>query len=144
MTPPIRFFYQIKSFQVRQAKTLKFFISNTLFRKEKVEIREVRIIFCNDKQLLKINRDFLKHDYYTDIITFNFSSNNKALEAELYISIERVKDNALTSSVSFSEELHRVIFHGCLHLCGYNDKTSQQIKKIRKMENHYLRLYLTK
>lgn len=144
MTTPIRFFYQIVSFQFRQRKILKRFLSNTLFRKEGIEVGEIRIIFCNDKQLLRINQKFLKHDYYTDIITFNFSNNKEPLEAELYISIERVRENARNSSVSFSEELHRVIFHGCLHLCGFNDKTSQQIMKIRRKEDHYLRLYFNK
>jgi probable rRNA maturation factor len=144
MNTPIRFFYQIASFQFGQRKMLKCFLSNTLFRKEGIVIKEVRIIFCNDNQLLRINQNFLNHNYYTDIITFNFSNNKESLEAELYISIERVKDNARSSSVSFLEELHRVIFHGCLHLCGYNDKTSQQIKKIRSKEDHYLRLYFNK
>ena len=91
--------------------------------------------------MLEINRNFLQHDFYTDIITFPLSTGSDPIQAELYISIDRVRDNAKQGAVSFKEELHRVIFHGCLHLTGYGDKSSQQIKKMREREDHYLRLY---
>lgn len=113
-----------------------------LFKKEGCMLRSLNVIFCTDDALLVINRDFLNHDYYTDIITFPINKDKSGLEAELYISIDRVKENAKEGKVSFKEELHRVIFHGCLHLVGYNDKSSQQIKKMREREDHYLRLYL--
>lgn len=109
---------------------------------EQCVLSNLNIIFCTDKALLQINRDFLQHDYYTDIITFPINQSKASIEAELYISIDRIRDNAKTAAVSFKEELHRVIFHGCLHLTGYNDKSSQQIKKMREREDHYLRLYL--
>lgn len=112
-----------------------------LFKKEGKALAGLNIIFCTDEGLLQINRQFLQHDYYTDIITFPLSSGKEPIEAEIYISIDRVKDNAKTERVSFQTELHRVIFHGCLHLTGYNDKSSQQIKKMREAENKYLRLY---
>ena len=113
-----------------------------LFKKEGCMLRSLNVIFCTDDALLVINRDFLNHDYYTDIITFPINKDKSSVEAELYISIDRVKENAKEGNVSFKEELHRVIFHGCLHLVGYNDKSSQQIKEMREREDHYLRLYL--
>lgn len=136
----IHFFYQDTSFHFPQRNALKQFIEK-LFRKEGKKLASLNIIFCTDKALLQINQQFLQHDYYTDIITFPLSPKGEPVEAELYISVDRVKDNAVTGGLSFKAELHRVIFHGCLHLTGYNDKSSQQIKTIREREDHYLRLY---
>jgi len=134
------FFYQGVRFRFLNRNTLKVFIEK-LFRLERKQLKQLNVIFCTDEALLKINREFLKHDYYTDIITFPLSSEGQPVEAELYISIDRVRENAKKQEINFSMELHRVIFHGCLHLTGYNDKSSQQIKKIREREDHYLRLY---
>ena len=99
-------------------------------------------IFCADEYLLQVNRDFLKHDYYTDIISFDLSKDNKLVDGEIYISIDRVRDNATELGLSFSEELHRVIFHGALHLCGFKDKLPKDIKLMRSKEDHYLSKYL--
>ncbi len=140
-TSNVNFFYQNVRFTFTNRVALKQQINN-LFLKEKCKLSNLNIIFCSDKALLQINRDFLQHDYYTDIITFPINQSKASIEAELYISIDRVKDNAKLAAVSFKEELHRVVFHGCLHLTGYNDKSSQQIKKMREREDHYLRLYL--
>jgi probable rRNA maturation factor len=107
-------------------------------------VEQIRIIFCTDEQLLAINRQFLQHNYFTDIITFPFSGKGQPLEAELYISIDRIRTNAADWQTTVQRELHRVIFHGVLHLCGYNDKSSQQIKKMREREDYYLRLYFGK
>jgi probable rRNA maturation factor len=134
------FFYQDVSFSFSNRTFVKSFL-NKLFTKEGHKLNELNIIFCTDEALLEINRTFLQHDYYTDIITFPLSTGSEPIQAELYISIDRVRDNAKQSGVSFKEELHRVIFHGCLHLAGYGDKSSQQIKKMREREDHYLRLY---
>jgi rRNA maturation RNase YbeY len=142
-TSNVNFFYQEVQFSFTNRVELKVFI-NKLFKSEKCRLSNLNIIFCTDEALLQINRDFLQHDYYTDIITFPINQAKASIEAELYISIDRVKDNAKAATVSFKEELHRVIFHGCLHLAGYNDKSSQQIKKMREREDHYLRLYLKK
>ncbi len=98
-------------------------------------------IFCTDEYLLEINRSYLKHDYYTDIITFDLSENISSCIGELYISIDRVKDNANTHAADTNTELHRVIFHGILHLCGYGDKSEQEIVIMRRKENYYLRQY---
>nr|WP_294905548.1 rRNA maturation RNase YbeY [uncultured Lacibacter sp.] len=139
-TAVVNFFYQEVQFSFAKRRQLKKFL-NTIFRKEGLILAELNVIFCTDEALLEINRNFLKHDYYTDIITFPLSLKSEPIVAELYISIDRVKDNAKTGAVSFKQELHRVIFHGCLHLAGYGDKSSQQIKKMREREDHYLRLY---
>ena len=119
---------------------LKFFIAS-LFKKERKKLAEIHYIFCSDDYLLEVNRQFLQHDYYTDIITFNLSEPGQAINAEIYISVDRVRDNAHQFSSSLKEELHRVIFHGALHLCGYGDKSSQQKKEMRKMEDKYISLY---
>lgn len=136
----VNFFYQDVSFSFTNRTILKDFLKN-LFSKEGQKLSELNIIFCTDDALLEINRTFLQHDYYTDIITFPISEGSEPIQAELYISIDRVRDNAKQGGVSFKEELHRVIFHGCLHLSGYGDKSSQQIKKMREREDYYLRLY---
>jgi rRNA maturation RNase YbeY len=90
---------------------------------------------------LTLNRQFLHHDYYTDILSFPLSGPGDPLVAEIYISIDRVRDNAGNHQASFREELHRVIFHGILHFCGYKDTSSADIKKIRGMEDKYLKTY---
>jgi len=140
-TARVNFFYQDIQFTFRQRTELKHFLKK-LFKNEGCELDALNIIFCTDEALLNINRKFLKHDYYTDIVTFPFSEKDEPIVAELYISIDRVRDNALQAGVYFRDELLRVVFHGCLHLTGYGDKSSQQIKKMREREDHYLRLYL--
>ena len=112
-----------------------------LFLKERKKISNIKYIFCSDKQLIIINNTFLKHDYYTDVISFNLARPKEDIEAEIYISIDRVRENAINEGVSYKEELHRVIFHGTLHLCGYNDKKGEEIARMRKTENKYLKLY---
>ncbi|OUS01618.1 rRNA maturation RNase YbeY [Flavobacteriales bacterium 33_180_T64] len=98
---------------------------------------EVNYIFCDDDYLHKINVEFLDHDSLTDIISFDYSI-GKELHGDVYISIERVVDNAKDFNVEFFEELHRVIIHGLLHYCGYKDKTEEDAKLMRAKENHYL------
>lgn len=112
-----------------------------LCKKEGIVVQEIRIIFCDKKTLRAINRQFLQHDYDTDIITFPFSSPNEAVEAELYISFPKIKEQAKEWSCSIKEELHRVIFHGVLHLCGYKDKKKKELEAMREKERQYLELY---
>ncbi|MCZ2223574.1 MAG: rRNA maturation RNase YbeY [Chitinophagales bacterium] len=116
---------------------LKLFVEN-LFKKEKISLKSICYIFCSDEFLLNINQQFLQHDYYTDIITFCLSEKEEPIEAEAYISVDRVKENAKTNNVSYKRELERVIFHGALHLCGYKDKKKVEIKQMREKENYYL------
>ena len=98
---------------------------------------DLSFIFTTDESLLKINIEFLGHDYYTDVITFDYSENNFT-HGEVYISIETVKENAKRYKVTFNEELERVMIHGCLHLIGYDDKTEEQKKEMRNMEDRWL------
>ena len=98
---------------------------------------DITFVFCSDEELLGVNKEFLNHDYYTDIITFDYSEGS-VISGDLFISIDRVKENALSFNVQITEELHRVAFHGVLHLLGYNDKTEAEVIIMRSKENHYL------
>lgn len=118
---------------------LKSFIES-LFKKEKKQLASLNYIFCSDQRLLEINRQYLQHDYFTDIITFELSADAATL-GEIYISIDRVRDNAKSLGVSFKSELHRVIFHGALHLCGYGDKKKEEQVVMRQREDYWLGRY---
>jgi len=134
-------FHQLVPVTVKDKKRLKAFIFS-LFKKEGKLLANMNIIFCSDEYLLEINKQHLQHDFYTDIITFDLSERkNGPITAELYISIDRVKDNALIQTTKLSDEIHRVIFHGSLHLCGYGDKSRKDIIIMRAKEEEYLRLY---
>ena len=111
-----------------------------LFEQEKQPLRTLQYIFCSDDYLLRINRDFLQHDYYTDIITFQLGEapDTLGVEGEIYISIDRVRDNARTLGIPVKQELLRVIFHGALHLCGYKDKTPKEESLMRAKEEEYM------
>lgn len=139
----IQFSFQRK-FSLTQRRELKDFLKR-LSKKERVVFNEVQFVFCDDASILSINQQFLKHNYYTDIITFNLTApGQKGIDAEIYISIDTVKSNAALFHNSFKSEIHRVIFHGILHLCGYNDKTQMQQKEMRAKEDYYLQLYFSK
>ena len=109
---------------------------------EKVRLETLNYIFCTDKELLEINRQYLQHDYYTDIITFELSAKGEPVVGDIFISIERVKENALNRGEPIYKELLRVIFHGVLHLCGHKDKKAEQKKMMRQLEDTYLKAYL--
>ncbi len=100
-------------------------------------------IFCSDEYLLQINREHLKHDFYTDIITFDLSETGRQTIGEIYISIDRVREDAGYLGVTIKEELHRVIFHGALHLCGYKDKTPKHARQMRAAEDRCLAAYFS-
>jgi rRNA maturation RNase YbeY len=112
----------------------------SLFKKEKTQLQSLNYIFCSDDYLLEINKSYLSHNYYTDIITFDLSEGQGTI-GEIYISLDRVRDNAAQFKTSFKQELHRVIFHGALHLCGYKDKTKADQKLIREREDYWLKKY---
>ena len=133
------FFFQDVQIALRDRTRLKRFIGS-IVSKEGKKLGSLNIIFCTDAALLAVNRQFLQHDYFTDIITFDLSGGSH-IEAEIYISTDRVKDNARSLNVSVKSELHRVIFHGVLHLCGFGDKTKAAKTKMTAMENHYLNQY---
>lgn len=141
-TPPINFhFLEPISFTQR---TLAKEVIRDLFKKERTTLEQLRYIFCSDEYLLQINKEHLNHNYYTDIITFDLSETSNATIGEIYISVDRVRDNAQNYEVSFKHELLRVIFHGALHLCGYKDKSTKEEQLMRKAEDKYLKYYLSK
>ncbi len=134
------FFFQGVKISLAKRTQLKKYIQS-IFKREGKELMSINYIFCTDKALLEINRQFLTHDFYTDIITFGLSEKGTPIQSEIYISVDRVKDNARQLGVSFKSELHRVIFHGVLHLCGYKDKSRRDLEKMRGKEEFYLKKY---
>ena len=136
----VKFFFQETKITLSGRNRLKQFVED-LFKVEKKTLVSINYIFCSDANLLAINQQFLKHDYYTDVITFNLSNNPAVVEGEIYISVDRIRENAQNLGVKLKKELHRVIFHGALHLCGYMDKTTLEKNKMTKAEDKYLRLY---
>jgi rRNA maturation RNase YbeY len=133
----IHFHYLVPPFHFPDRTKLKAFLLR-LCKKEGAAVRQVNYIFCSDAYLLDINVRYLKHDTLTDIITFQLSEKDEALVSDIYISINRVRENARQFTTTFQKELHRVIFHGALHLCGYKDKTQEQSRLMRKKESFYL------
>lgn len=98
---------------------------------------EINYIFCDDEYLLQVNREYLKHDYYTDVITFDYVK-GKTISGDIFVSLPRIFDNAETLSKDFESEFFRVLAHGLLHLCGYKDKTDEEIAEMRSKEDYYL------
>lgn len=112
-----------------------------IFKKEKQKAEALSIVFCSDEYLLTINQNYLKHNTYTDIISFNYAEKTDPVNGELYISMDRVRENASLFKTTVEEERARVIFHGILHFCGYKDKTAEQKIIMRSMEDRYLKVY---
>jgi rRNA maturation RNase YbeY len=130
-----------KGTSLRSRTQLKAFI-NKLCLKEGVQIETLQYVFCSDKFLLDINKKYLNHNFYTDIISFDLSDQKGRLIGDVYISIDRVKENAKTEGNLYTHELLRVIFHGALHFCGYKDKKPADVKTMRAMEDKWLKAYL--
>jgi len=135
----IRFFTEDIHFTLKNKTKIRQWITATIHHHHK-QIHSINYIFTSDNYILTINKDYLNHDTFTDIITFNHSSNPEQIETDIFISIPRVKANSHQLKISFTEELHRVMIHGILHLLGYNDKTTTERQEMRKKENHYLAL----
>lgn len=132
----IEIFYEdIKALKLRKNHIKKYI--KYLIIKEKQQNGDISLILCSDKYLLDININYLNHNYFTDIITFNYVEDN-VISGDLFISIDRVKENAKEYDVSWMKELYRVIFHGLLHLIGYNDKTEDEKKIMKEKEDLYL------
>jgi len=138
----INFFLENVGLDLRHRKRLRKVIEY-VFREEGKSIVSLNYIFSTDAALLKINRKYLKHDYYTDILTFDLTERPGQIMADIYISVDRVRENSREQTRPFKEELHRVIFHGALHLCGYGDRTSAERGRMRRLEEHYLKIYQT-
>ena len=135
-------FHFLKSITLDNRANLKAFLKKVA-KKEGFILDSLEIVFCDDEYLLKINKGFLKHNYYTDIITFDLSEQHNHIVGELYISADTVKLNALELNQTIKKELHRVVFHGLLHLCGYKDKKPSEKKEMTSKENKYLALYFS-
>jgi len=136
MPNKVSFFLEDIKFKFSEKRAVKEWMFQTIINEGK-KLEEITIIFCSEDYILKINNEYLKHDFYTDIITFDYTEEDK-ISGDMFISIDRVKENSKDLKVSFNEELNRVIIHGVLHLCGYKDKTKQQSLEMRAKENFYL------
>jgi len=141
LKPKVNFFFDAVSPKIQDRKGLKAFILS-IFKRESKKLEILNYVFSNDKSVQRINKEYLNHNALTDIITFQLSEKNRPIIGEVYISVDRVRENATNYGASFKNELHRVIFHGALHLCGFNDKTESEITEMRKKEGYYLTRYL--
>ena len=139
-TEKIYFHFLYRPFNFPNRSKLKTFLVRRL-KKEGKTIEAINYIFCTDEYLMEINRQFLDHHTYTDIITFELSHKEQPLLADIYISIDRIKDNAATFRTTFKRELHRVIFHGALHLMGFKDKKKEDADVMKMMEEKFLNRY---
>ena len=131
-------FYSASTFSLKEEDAVAACIK-AIAVEESHEVGDITFVFCDDNYLLKINKEFLDHDTYTDIITFDYSVGNEVI-SEIYVSTDRVQENAKKYKQTFENEIHRVMIHGALHLCGYNDKLAEEKQIMRDKENHYLSL----
>ena len=138
--PPVFFYFDNTAFSLRNRKGLKRFVVQ-IFKSKKRRLGGLIYVFSTDRRVLQINRQYLNHDFYTDVIAFDLSDTQRNVQGEVYISVDRVRQNASTFKVSFSRELHRVIVHAALHLCGYQDKTAGERATMKKEEDRYLAQY---
>ena len=129
------------SSNLKNKRKLSAFIKTKALEYLAVKKIDISYVFCTDDYLLEKNIAYLDHDTLTDIITFDLSENEKELNAEMYISIDRIKENAGSLNIPYQEELHRVIFHGILHLCGFKDKSKEDVLLMRQKEQECLNQY---
>ncbi|NME69376.1 rRNA maturation RNase YbeY [Flammeovirga aprica] len=133
----ITFFNEDIDFTVQNADEVKQWIHEVI-TKFNFELIEVNYILCSDEYLHKVNVEYLDHDTYTDIITFDNSEYENEIESDIFVSIDRIKENALTIGTSETDELHRVLIHGILHLLGFKDKSEEEAAKMRALEDEQL------
>lgn len=134
------FHSQVNGFRVVKPAAIKKWILLVL-KREKEKCGEINFVFVDDECLLKVNQQYLKHDYYTDVITFDWTEKGEAVSGDIYLSVDRIKENAEKENVPFISELRRVMIHGILHLAGYKDKTKSDKSEMTKAENRYLTLF---
>ncbi len=134
----ILFFTEDNTYRIRKKRILREWLFEVIGAESK-RVGEINIILCSDEYLHKINLEYLNHDTLTDIVTFDSTEDN-IISGELYISIDRIKENAKKFSTFTMNELHRVIVHGVLHLCGFGDKTEKEKELMTSKENFYLAL----
>ena len=137
----INFFSEKKTFEVSQKDKLRLLLKEVC-KQENAQLSFINCVFCSDEYLLQINKKHLKHNFLTDIITFDFSEKKDQIEGDLYISVDRVKENAKKYGFTFKTETIRVVLHGLLHLIGYKDKSEKEKKRMRVLENKYVSLYM--
>lgn len=139
-----KFYEQDVAAKLKHRRAMSHYLDG-LIKNQRVSVKDVQLtyIFCTDEHLHRINLQFLQHDDYTDIITFDLSEKESEVRGEIYISIERVAENAAKFETTYDRELHRVIFHGALHLCGLRDKTSDEQKAMRAAEDAALEAWFT-
>ncbi|SMC31877.1 rRNA maturation RNase YbeY [Moheibacter sediminis] len=131
----ISFFYET-DFKISKPRAWKNWLKESAAN-EGYKIGDINYIFCDDEYLLQINKEYLQHDYYTDVIGFQYSEGN-VISGDIYISVERIEDNAKQNEIEFKNELARVVIHGILHFMNYKDKTDKEAKKMREMESQYI------
>lgn len=131
---PVHFFSEDTSFQLEGSDSYSSWV-NQIISNHSFELQDLNYIFCSDDYLLKINQEHLNHDYYTDIITFDNSESPAEIEGDIFISVDRVTENAKENSSPFQNELSRVLAHGLLHLFGFSDKTDEEKKVMREKED---------
>jgi probable rRNA maturation factor len=135
--PRINFFEEDISYKLKGKKQVREWITATIVA-ESYSLDELNYIFCSDEYLLQINRQYLDHDTYTDIVTFDNSVEKGTITGDIFISIDRIRENAAKFNQAVQDELHRVIIHGALHLLGYKDKSALDSKKMTQKEDEYL------
>ncbi|WP_313189679.1 rRNA maturation RNase YbeY [Sphingobacterium sp.] len=134
----IQFFTEDIDFTIKEKQRVREWIGATIKAEGFRRIGELSFVFCSDAYLLEINKQYLDHDTFTDIVTFDSSEEQGVIAGDIFISVERIRENAQKFHVSERDELHRVIIHGILHLCGYGDKGKRDKARMTEKEDHYL------
>ncbi|MBL4677253.1 MAG: rRNA maturation RNase YbeY [Mucilaginibacter sp.] len=135
--PAISFFEEDIAYKLKNKTAVRKWLKDTIGA-EGYKLKELNYIFCSDDYLLQINQQYLNHDTYTDIVTFDNTEEDGTIVSDIFISIDRVRDNASKFNVTETQELHRVIIHGALHLLGYKDKSPADKQKMTSKEDFYL------
>lgn len=135
----VAFYFEDTDFKLRHKTRIKEWL-RLVAESEVFTLGNISIIFCSDNYILDINQKYLQHDYFTDIITFDYSEGGR-ISGDLFISVDSVRENSVEYGTEFEDELHRVIVHGILHLIGYDDHTEDEIKTMRSKEDYYLSLF---
>lgn len=135
----VAFYFEDTDFKLRHKTRIKEWL-RLVAESEVFTLGNISVIFCSDNYILDINQKYLQHDYFTDIITFDYSEGGR-ISGDLFISVDSVRENSVEYGTEFEDELHRVIVHGILHLIGYDDHTEDEIKTMRSKEDYYLSLF---
>lgn len=134
----IRFFNEDVPYKLLQKRVISQWLKKQA-EQEGYSVGDLNYIFCSDEHVLQVNRDYLQHDYYTDIITFDQSEEEELIEGDIFVSVDRVADNASQLAITAEQEMRRVLAHGMLHLCGYGDKTDEEEAHMRAKEDEWLK-----